>query len=219
MRALCHLLGAGLLLGGQEHNRPGTDGQRRYRSLTVAHSGKVPGEEEKVWALVCAPRSLSFQWSLETSGFKTSCFPKWAVSHRAKSWSIFMNYPFCLLTEWLQQEEMRLILILLLVWRLGHSFGKKGFRILGAEEGSRNQLSHFTGHFSHVCPWAKGGFILQFQITLLQSPQVLIVLLLSTTAVPASPSHQLTVEVFSVFNMFNAPISQLLVLFPCYLQV
>lgn len=112
---------------------------------------------------------------------------------------------------------MRLILILLLVWRLGHSFGKEGFKILGAEEGSRNQLSRFTGHFSHVCPWAKGGFILQFKITLLQSPQVLIVLLLSTTAVPASPSHQLTVEVFSVFNMFNACISQFLVLFPGYL--
>lgn len=45
-------------LGGQEHNGPGTDGEIRYRSLTVEHPGKVCGEEEKVWVLVHAPRSL-----------------------------------------------------------------------------------------------------------------------------------------------------------------
>jgi len=55
---------------------------------------------------------------------------------------------------------MRLFLILLLVWRLGHSFEKLRFKLLWAEKGSRNQFIYFRGDFCYLCCCAKEDFVL-----------------------------------------------------------
>lgn len=163
----------------------------RYRSVTLYQAlGKSLGSKRKSGPCFVLQGVDEFQVKFRNIRIWDLLFSKVSCFSQGKGAGIyFMNSPFCLLSEWLQWEEMRLILILGLVWRLRHSFGKERFKLLGAEEGSRNQLSHFTGHFSHVCPWASSFHPNQPSCS---SPQVLTVLLLSTQGQAGKPLHPST---------------------------